>query len=143
MICGAVGNVVGTQFVSHREYMESMPNVRSIFDGSVTTFNPKNAQYKTQIAYSTCVQMCYALKQESDTINRKYKGFKPDIDNSPERKAWIVKADRGLGYAIDNFAPEVLIVFNRMALQIYNLRFSTENMKHFEEFCDLHRNNIL
>ncbi len=143
LICGAIGNIVGIEFLSHREYMEDMPNVNSILNGSITTFEPKNPKYKTQIAYSTCVQMCHALKKESDSVDQKYKGNRLDIDKSPERAKLITKMNNALGYAMDNFSPEVLIVFNRMALQVYKLRFSSDKMPKYSEFSKNYHSSII
>lgn len=143
LICGAIGNLIGLEFLSHREYMEDMPDVQDIFSGRVTKFNPKNPQFKAQIAFSTCVQMCYALKEESDAVDRKYSGVRLDIDRSPERAALTAKMDKAFGYAMENFNPEVLVVFNRMALQMYKLRFDSSTMKKFVEFCQNTRNSLL
>lgn len=133
LVCGALGPVVGTKFLSHREFMADMPNVNEILDGSVTTFKVR-ADFKTQIAFSTCVELCYAMKKESDIIEEKYKGVFLDIKKSPEREKWLKRADRGVGFAMEHFSPEVLIVFTRMALRVYKLRFSSERMEKFIEF---------
>ncbi len=146
LICGTLGDGVGTEFMSHREYMEDMPNVQDIFSGRVTAFNPKHSQYKIQIAYSTCVQMCYALKNESDAVDAKYGGIEHhrlEIDKSPERAALVEKMDKAINYAKSNFPPEVLVVFNRMALQIYKLRFSSKSMAAFIDFAKTNRNMLL
>jgi MoxR-like ATPase len=143
LVCGAIGNVIGTAFMIHKEFMDDMPNVQHIFSGRVTTFNPKNDKYKTQIAYSTCIQLCYELKKESDIIDRLYKGDALSIKASPERVNYCEKADNAIGYAMTNFAPEVMVVFQRMAFQIYKLRFDTKNMKNFKVFAEQHRNTIL
>jgi len=132
-VCGALGPVVGTKFLSHREFMADMPNVNSILDGTVTDFKVRS-EFKTQIAYSTCVELCYTMKKESDIIKEKYKGVFLDIKKSPERTKWLERADRGVGFAMAHFAPEVLIVFTRMALRVYKLTFSSERMEKFIEF---------
>ena len=133
LVCGALGPVVGTKFLSHREFMADMPNVNSILDGSVTDFKVRS-DFKTQIAYSTCVELCYAMKKESDIIEEKYKGVFLDTKKSPEREQWLKRADRAVGFAMTHFSPEVLIVFTRMALRVYKLRFSSERMEKFIEF---------
>lgn len=143
LICGAIGNVIGTAFLTHREFMEDMPSVQGIFNGIITTFNIKNDKFKTQIAYSTSVEMCYELKKESDAIDRKYKGDKLLIDASPERQAWNMKADNAFGFAMNNFVPEVIIVFGKMAMQIHHLRFITKTMKHFKQFAHEYRDVVI
>lgn len=64
LICGAIGTVVGNKFISHRAFMADMPDPLLILDGTVTTFTVKDLQYKAQIAYSTCIQLCYELQRE-------------------------------------------------------------------------------
>src|SRR6185437_15676178 len=101
-------------------------------------FDPKHSQYRIQIAYSTCVQMCYALKNESDMVDAKYGGVEHNrlaIDKSPERAALVEKMDKAINYATKNFPADVLVVFNRMALQVYKLRFSSKSMASFIEFA--------
>jgi hypothetical protein len=143
LICGTIGNVMGNAFITHREYMEDMPDVHSIFDGTVRTFNPKNPQYKTQIAFSTCIQMCYELKKESDAISQKYRGDVLARNKSPEKQRWYQKMDRALGYAMDNFTPEILVVLNRLALKIYKLGYNSSIMSRFLQFAGEHRSDIM
>jgi MoxR-like ATPase len=142
-VCGAIGNVGGTAFLQHREFMEDMPNVQRIFDGSVTAFNPKDNKFRTQIAYSTCVQMGYELKKESDVVDKKYRGDRLRIDSSPERKKWADRADRAIGYALRNFTPEVMIMFHKMAMKIYELRFDQKNMEEFKKFAKEYKDMII
>jgi hypothetical protein len=143
LVCGAIGNVIGTAFLIHKEFMDDMPDVQHIFSGKVTDFNPKNEKFKTQIAYSTSIQMCYELKKESDAIDRQYMGDALAIKMSPERARYCQKADNAIGYAMRNFIPEVMVVFQRMALQIYKLVFDSKNMKNFKLFAQEHRNTLL
>jgi MoxR-like ATPase len=141
LVCGALGPVVGTKFLSHRDFMSDMPKVESILNGTTTSFKVKQ-EYKVQIAYSTCVEICHMLKRESDAIHEKYNipGKSSEVihhnkTNSPERKTFLKRADCGVGFAMEHFTPEVLIVFCRMALRVYKLQFSsTGQMAKFNEF---------
>lgn len=143
LVCGAIGDAIGTDFLTHKEYMDDMPDVQDIFSGKLTTFNPKSEKFRTQLAYSTCVQICYELKKESDAIDRMYRGDTITIKNSDERAKYCVKADNAIGYAMDNFIPEVMVVFQRMAMQVYKLRFESKNMKNWKRFASENRNTLL
>lgn len=142
LVCGAIGDVIGTQFVSHRAFMADMPNVETILNGSVTSFAPAQADYRVQIAYSTCVQMCYALKGEMDAVSAKYHD-ELTRRNSKEHQRWTIRADNAIGYVLDNFNPEVITIFHRMALLIYRLRFNTSSMSRYREFATMFSDSIL
>ena len=124
LVCGAIGTAIGTEFLLHRQFMEDMPDAQSILDGRTTRFRPKNPQHATQIAYSTAVQLLYLLKEKNST---------------EERKQWYEQADRALGYMMDFFAPEVVVVAMRIGMLTYGLRFSSEHMPHFVEFTKAHK----
>ena len=124
LICGAIGTAIGTEFLLHRQFMEDMPDPQSILDGRTTRFRPKNPQHATQIAYSTAVQLLYLLKEKN---------------SGADRKQWYEQADRALGYMMDFFAPEVVVVAMRIGMLTYGLRFSSEHMPHFIEFTKTHK----
>lgn len=122
LICGAIGDAIGTEFLVHRDFMEEMPDAQNILDGVTTTFQPKNRQHATQIAYSTAVQMLYLLKEHP----------------GDDRKVWRQQADRAIGYMMDFFQPEVTVVALRLAMMTYNLRFSND-MPRYAEFVRVNR----
>jgi MoxR-like ATPase len=132
LICGAIGSAIGTEFLLHREFMSDMPDAQSILDGTTTTFQPKNRQHATQIAYSTAVQMLYRLKDQDGKVRQKYPN-RPAEDRSVERKDWRQCANRMVGYMMDFFPPEVTVVALRMAMTTYGLRF-TGDMPRYAEF---------
>src|SRR6185437_14110250 len=74
LICGAVGDANGNEFVQHRRYMADMPDVDDILSGNVTTFKVSNPQYEMQIAYSLSVQLCYELRIRLRQIEKDYPG---------------------------------------------------------------------
>ncbi len=62
-----------------------------------------------------------------------------DADKSPERAKWVKRADRVMGFAMQNFIPEILMLFHRMVILVYKLRLSSEIMPNFKEFCSTYR----
>ena len=61
--------------------------------------------------------MCHELGASAEAVRRAYPGHEKDADFNkfPARRAWLAEADRGFGYAIDNFRPEVTIMAASMA----------------------------
>lgn len=124
LVCGAIGDAIGNEFLLHRQFMQDMPDVADILSGKITAFKPQNPQYATQISYSVCTQLMYLLKIRSDTIKQKYRGDKEAEKLSPELQQWRIEADRAIGYILDNFQPEVAIMSQRIGMGTYRLRFS-------------------
>jgi hypothetical protein len=145
LICGAVGDAIGAEFVQHRKFMADMPDVADILDGKITTFKTANPQFETQIAYSVCVQMCHELRARASVVKRDYPGNEADanFNKFPARRQWLSEADRGFSYAIDNFRPDVTIMAARLSIGVHKLKFSPVYMPRFAEFCDSYREMIM
>ena len=145
LICGAIGDATGNEFIQHRRFMAEMPDVADILDGKVTTFMTTNPQYATQISYSIRVQLCYELKLRSVEIERSYQGprNKDAYNKYPPRQAWLKSADRAFAYAIDNFRPDVAIVAARLSVVVHRLNFAPSFMPRFYEFLDSNRDVIM
>lgn len=143
LICGAIGDAIGAEFMQHRKFMEDMPNIADILDGSVTEFHPSNKRFETQISYSICVQMCYELKKRDVLVIQEYHGVTADFNKSPARRKWLAEADHGFGYAIANFRPEVTIMACRLAIAVHKLRISPMHMPRLSEFLETYRDVIM
>jgi MoxR-like ATPase len=136
LICGAVGDAIGAEFIQHRKFMADMPDVNDILDGAVTVFKPSDPRHETQIAYSVCVQMCYELARRARRVEAGYTGEKKDFNKYPPRRQWLEEADRAFGYAIDNFRPDVTIMASRMAIMVHGLKLPANHLPRFAKFCD-------
>lgn len=143
LICGAIGDGIGTEFCQHRKFMTEMPSIDDILSGKVKTFYTSNPQYETQISYSICVQMCYELKMRATVIEREYTGTKMDFNKHPPRRVWLEQADRGFAYAIDHFRPDVTIVAARLSATVHKLQFAPSQMPRFTEFLNSYRSVIM
>jgi hypothetical protein len=139
LICGAVGDANGNEFVQHRRYMADMPDVDDILSGSVTTFKVSNPQYEMQIAYSLSVQLCYELRIRLRQIEKDYPGNLQDkrqFNKHPARVTWLAQADRAFAYAVQHFKPEVAILMARLSIINHALSFAPTLMPHFRGFLD-------
>jgi hypothetical protein len=142
LICGAVGDAIGAEFVQHRKFMAEMPDIADILDGTVTTFRPTNPKFETQIAYSVCVQLCYELRARQKTVEQSFQGQVKDFAKFAGRVQWLEEADRGFGYAISNFRPEVTIMAVSMALTVHGLNVAPGRMPQFRAFLDTYQDVI-
>jgi hypothetical protein len=145
LICGAVGDAIGAEFVQHRKFMADMPDVADILDGKITTFKPPNPQFETQIAYSVCVQMCHELRARATVVRHAYPGNEADanFNKFPPRRQWLIEADRGFNYAIVNFRPDITIMAARLSIGVHKLKFSPAHMPQFAEFCNTYPEVIM
>ena len=143
LIAGAIGDAVGAEFVQHRKFMADMPDVDDILNGVITEFKPSNSRFEMQIAYSLCVQLCYALKSRSDVIQRDYHGKMDDYNKHPPRREWLEQADRAFGYIIDNFRPDVTIMAARLAAVVCRLDFSPARMPRFKALLSEYNKAIM
>lgn len=142
LICGAIGDAIGNEFLLHRQFTHDMPDIRDIFSGHASVFRAKNPQYTTQIAYSLCVQICYDLKTRFDAVSAAHRSAQ-ERDKSPEQITLWTEADRALGYIIDNFAPEISFAMHHIALRTYKLRFNSTKMPRFLAFASQYRDLVM
>lgn len=143
MICGAIGDVLGNEFLQHRKFMEDMPNIRRILDGSLQTFSPVNKQFETQIAYSVSVQLWYEMQRRAALIEADYHGSETDFNNYAPRLAWFAECDAAFAYIMANFRPDVAVMAATMALTGHKLRFLQKRMPHFSKFLQLYSTVVL
>ena len=141
LVCGAIGPSGGVKFLSYIKFAESMPNIDKILDGTVSTFYVSDQQYKTQISYSTCIALARALKEEENNIKSKYKNVL-DFDKSSERAVLLKRADRAIGYVMDNFMADICVVFGIMISRQQRLKLSTSKMENWLKFMNKYGNSI-
>jgi MoxR-like ATPase len=143
LICGAIGDVLGNEFLQHRKFMEDMPNIRRILDGSLRTFSPVNKQFETQIAYSVSVQLWYEVQRRAEAIEADYYGAERDFNEYAPRLAWFAQCDAAFAYIMANFRPDVAVMAATMALTGHKLRFLQKRMPHFSKFLKLYSTVVL
>jgi MoxR-like ATPase len=143
LICGAIGDAIGAEFMQHRKFMEDIPLAADILDGKVTEFRPKNPRFETQISYSVCVQICYELKRREVAVQKQFQTDQSTKFNDfPPRRQWLQEADRGFSYAIDNFRPEVSIMICRLAIAGHGLQINTAYMPKLRTFMSNYRDAL-
>jgi MoxR-like ATPase len=137
LICGAVGDGSGIQFMEHRRHAADLPHSDDILNGRLKKMPRK---VEVALAYALTTTLCYTLKERADDIIRKNRtGWL----NSPERKKWLEQADNFLEFMMSNFQPEICILGAKAAISVHKLPFDTQRMKHFDPFCDAYKDFIL
>jgi hypothetical protein len=142
LICGAIGDGIGAEFVQHRKFMAAMPSITDILSGHVTSFVIHNPKFEMQISYSICVQMCYELQTRAIAVERAYQGEKRDFNKFPARITWLEEADRGFNYAINHFRPDVTIMAANLAMTVHKLPLSNARMPKLSAFLDTYQDVI-
>jgi hypothetical protein len=116
LIAGTVGEGIAIKFMAHRRIAGNMPKPEDVLSGLVTELNTKEVSAQ----YSLAVSLCYTLQDLSKN------GMK-----GPE---WDQKADNFLGFLMNNFNTELVVMGARTALTTFNLPLIPKNLKNFEEF---------
>jgi len=119
IIAGTVGEGLALKFLAHRQVAGQMPTPASILNGSV-----KNLEIKQVSAqYSLAISCCYELKDMWDKVGK-----------TPKEDEFHKAADNFLGFIMNQFMTEVTVMSTRMALQNYNLPFSSKKLTNFDEY---------
>lgn len=142
LIAGAIGDAVASEFLQHRQFMDSMPDINGVLDGTVTTFKA-DRQHEIQIAYSVCVQMCHELRSRADQIARTYQGRPEDFPRHPARREWLAQADNAFAYAVKHFRKDVTIMAARLAMDTYKLKLNSAHMPRFAAFVDENHDELM
>jgi hypothetical protein len=116
LIAGTVGEGLAVKFMAYRKIAGLLPKPEDILSGKVTGLNIKDVS----AMYSLVISMCYELK---DALEKKVSD-----------KKFHEMADNFLGYMMDNFETELVVLGARIALTTYNLPFSPTKLKNFDKF---------
>ena len=111
-IGGAVGEGMAGKFVEHRRLAGKMPRPEDVLSGKITKIDDS---MRSEIAalYSLTVGLAYEM-------NETYKAFQKG-DKSADFKAQLNHAAR---FGINNFQPEMVILFFKTILADYKIRFN-------------------
>lgn len=140
LICGAVGDASGLEFMEWRRIAADLPNVREILEGRLKRMPQREKKLETSLMYALTTSMCYELKEGADNVKRQNPS---NWTTSPARKKWTEEADNFLEFIMNNFQPEICIMGAKAAVSIHKLPFDTVRMKHFDKFCDTYRDFLV
>lgn len=116
LIAGTVGEGLAHKFIAHRRVSSKMPHPMDILTGKVTDLKVK----EVSAMYSLVISMCYELRDA--TLNK-----------TPTKEINEM-VDNFLGYIMNNFEVELVVLGSRIALREYKIDFDSSKLKNFNEF---------
>jgi len=140
LVAGAVGDGIAVKFLEYRKNAANLPAASDILDGKVVELKNK----EVSLSYALTTAMCYELKDRyaasKDATARFGKGTKEAKD---EEKKFTNSADNFLGFMMQNFSPEMVIMGARTALSLFKISFSPQGMKNWGQFSEKYQDLIL
>lgn len=119
LVAGTIGEGLAVKFMAHRKVSSQMPQPTDVLSGRVKELKVK----EVSAMYSLVTSLCYELKD----IHTKNKETGQNDD-------WHEKVDNFFRFMMDNFTTELTVMGARTALTVYNLPFSPNKLKTFDEF---------
>jgi hypothetical protein len=116
LVAGSVGEGLAIKFMAHRKVSGKMPKPEDILSGKVKTLDTK----EISAMYSLTTAMCYELKDAHD--------------KKVSSKEFHDMADNFLGYMMDNFETELVVMGSRVALKTFKLPMEPSQLKNFDRF---------
>jgi len=119
LVAGCVGEGVAVKFMAHRKIAGDLPDPVEVLDGKVKTMQSTEISAK----YALATSMCYELRdrsiagEKSGKMDKYHKSF-----------------SNMLGFMMDNFETEMVIMASRVAMQQYKLVPKQDKIERFEEY---------
>lgn len=140
LICGSIGDGIGTKFIAHRKLVDELPRVEDILSGEITSL-PEKSKNNIALAYSLTTSLCYELRMSNDRLERD--GISASSEDK-KRLGWYKGFDNVLKFWMNNFQPEVNVMGMRTILTIHQLpiknRKALPSLAEFtKEYSDLIR----
>lgn len=135
LICGAIGDGTGIQFLEFRKIARDLPAADDILSGKLKQM-PKAVE--VSLAYALTTTLCYELLERWNKFNRK-----PQWNQSADYQKWMDEADNFIEFIMKNFQPEISIMATRAAVQVHKLPFHMSKMKNFQKFADKYRSLVM
>jgi hypothetical protein len=119
LVAGCVGEGVAVKFMAHRKIAGDLPDPVEVLDGKVKTMQSTEISAK----YALATSMCYELRDRSIAGEKSGK-----MDN------YHKSFSNMLGFMMDNFETEMVIMASRVAMQQYKLVPKQDKIERFEEY---------
>ena len=128
LVAGCIGEGTAIKFMSHREISGSLPVPEDVLDGKVKCIETT----EVSAMYAMATSLCYELRDRN--INGEKSG---KMDNFHKSFSNFV------GFMMDNFETEMVIMASRIAMQQYKLMPKQDKIERFEEFFDRYGRLVL
>lgn len=111
-VAGAIGEGMAGKFIEHRRLAGKMPKPSEVVAGSVSKLSPEMSK-EISALYSLTVGLAYE-------IHEIYKNMNPAKD----KENFKVALNNVTRFGVDNFEPEMMIMFFKTILTDYQVRFN-------------------
>lgn len=128
MVAGCVGEGTAVKFMAHRKIAGDLPNPTDVLDGKVKDLNTT----EVSAMYALATSLCYELKERHENAS---KGKKMDD--------YYKSFSNFIGYLMDNFETEMVIMALRTAMQNYGLKIQQDKVERFQEFFERYGKLVL
>tara|TARA_B100000768_G_C11240265_1_gene359188 strand:- start:70 stop:1206 length:1137 start_codon:yes stop_codon:yes gene_type:complete len=119
LVAGCVGEGVAVKFMAHRKIAGDLPDPVEVLDGKVKTMQSTEISAK----YALATSLCYELRDRSITGEK-----------SGKMDKYHKSFSNMLGFMMDNFETEMVIMASRVAMQQYKLVPKQDKIERFEEY---------
>ena len=127
MVGGAIGQRTGIQFMAYRKVSSGLPDPTDILTGKVK----KVKLEEISALYSLATSIGYELREVQNEVN----------DNRVEESTLMNYVDNAIGFWMDHFNPEMLIMSFQMVLQFLepDIQECKNWAKAYDEYSDIIR----
>lgn len=132
LLSGTVGDGIAVKFHQYSKNAAQLPSAEDILDGKVTKLGNRD----TSLMYALTTSMCYELKHRFTELSR-------DAKNADKKKAYNKSADHFLGFMMDNFQPEMIIMGAKTALSSFKVQFVPSALTNWARFAKDYQQLIL
>ncbi len=133
LIGGTVGDGCAVKFLEYRRNAAKLPRAADILDGKHVDMPNK----EVSLMYALTTSMCYELRD-------RYQKVVKDAKATPAGRAKFTEyVDNFLGFMMDHFQPEIVIMGSRTALHIFEIKFDPSKMKNWTKYSDKYQDLIL
>ena len=122
LVAGAVGEGAAAEYMTFRKNSQSLPNPSDILSGKVTTLN----NTELHIQYVLVTGICFEFKDCMQKLKEK------EITEDEYVKTF----DTVIGFFMDNFTPEMVILGARVLLGTFKVNVPTRKSKNWLRFSE-------
>ena len=114
IVCGAIGDEIGTLFDSFRKNLNLLPDIGGILDGTIRKFDSD----EIGLQYTIVTLLLYRMKDEFELIRKEHgKAYR----KAPEIKPYTQHIENAMQFIEKNFSTEILVMAYKTAITGYKL----------------------
>jgi hypothetical protein len=128
LVAGCVGEGTAVKFMAHRKVAGDLPDPSKVLDGDIKKMNNTEVSAK----YALATSLCYELRERYENAGKdgKMDKFHKSFSNF-------------IGFIMDNFETEMVIMASRIAMQNYKLVPKQDKIERFQEYFNRYGRLVL